>query len=335
MRKGTLRLGLAVVAGVLCCAAPRNTPVQLTNGPLDFDPPVANTEGKKIFTIGVQPRCEVMRYDNKLGFVPYLGGISAIDLAFSPDRKWVAYVSVPERQLWRSRVDGSERLQLTFDPMTAALPRWSPDGKRIVFMGATLKTGRRAYLISSNGTGLRELIAGADAGFDPGWSPDGKSIVVSLNDATSQAGMASRPGIVTVDVNTGKTTILPSASQLFSPRWSPDGKYIAAITRNSDKLMLFDRVSQKWQELVSMPIGYPSWSHDGGYIYFDTTLTEDANFFRVRISDRKVERLVSLKGFHRYWGDLGQWTGLAPDDSPLLSRDTSSQEIYALDWQLP
>jgi hypothetical protein len=26
---------------------------------------------------------------------------------------------------------------------------------------------------------------------------------------------------------------------------------------------------------------------------------------------------------------------LAPDDSPLVARDTSSQEIYALDWQAP
>ena len=32
-----------------------------------------------------------------------------------------------------------------------------------------------------------------------------------------------------------------------------------------------------------------------------------------------------------FWGEFGQWTGLRPDDSPLLVRDTSSQEIYALD----
>jgi hypothetical protein len=99
--------------------------------------------------------------------------------------------------------------------------------------------------------------------------------------------------------------------------------------------MLFDRVSQQWQELVSLPIGYPSWSRDGQYLYFDTTLTGDAAFFRVRISDRKLERLLSLKGVRRYWGEFGPWTGLAPDDSPLVARDTSSQEIYALDWQAP
>ncbi len=35
--------------------------------------------------------------------------------------------------LWRSKLDESERLQLTYPPMYAVLPRWSPDGKKIIF----------------------------------------------------------------------------------------------------------------------------------------------------------------------------------------------------------
>jgi Tol biopolymer transport system component/DNA-binding winged helix-turn-helix (wHTH) protein len=310
-------------------------PVQLTNGPLNFESPVVSRDGKRIFAVGSQPRCELLRYDSKLGFVPYFDGRSASDLAFSADGKWVAYVSIPERQLWRSRVDGSERLQLTSEGVSAGLPRWSPDGKQIVFMGASLKAGWHAYLISSDGTGLRELISGAEEGYDPSWSHDGRSIVLTLNVAGGGGFLPDGPGIATYDVANQKLSQLPDAKKLFSPRWSPDGRHIAAISNDSMKLMLFDRVSQQWQELVSMPIGYPSWSHDGQYIYFDTTLTDDANFFRIRISDRKLERLVSLKGVRQYWGDFGSWTGLAPDDSPLLVRDTSSQEIYALDWQVP
>jgi len=312
----------------------KTKPVQLTNGPLPFGRSLPSKDGRRIFAVGSQPRCELVRYDSKSGFAPFLDGISVSDLAFSRDGKWVAYVSVPDRQLWRSRVDGSERVQFTFGGMIAGLPQWSPDGKQIVFMGATLKTGWRAYLLSSDGTGLRELLPGAESGYDPGWSPDGKSIVLTLNSAGSGTPVEG-PGIATVDLETGKVSLLPDAKQLFSPRWSPDGRHIAAITSDSLKLLQFDRVTQKWEDLLSMPMGYPTWSHDGQYIYFDTTLTDDPAFFRLRISDRRLERLVSLKEMRRYWGDFGPWTGLTPDDSPLLIRDTSSQEIYALDWQVP
>jgi hypothetical protein len=72
------------------------------------------------------------------------------------------------------------------------------------------------------------------------------------------------------------------------------------------------------------------------YLYFDTTLNADPAFFRIRISDRKLDRLVSLKGVRRFRAELGgQWTGLAPYDSLLRVRDTSSQEVYALDFQAP
>jgi Tol biopolymer transport system component/DNA-binding winged helix-turn-helix (wHTH) protein len=308
-------------------------PVQLTNGPLDFSTPVAY--GKRIFAVGAQPRSELVRYDSRSGFASYLEGISATDLAFSPDGQWVAYVSVPEGTLWRSKVDGSKRLQLTDASMLVGLPRWSPDGKQIVFMGRTIHTNWRAYVTSSAGGAIRDLIPGAEVGFDPGWSPDGKSVVLTLNEAGGPGIVPSGPGIGIVDVQTQKLSLLPGAAQLFSPRWSPDGKYIAAITDDSQKLVLFERTTQQWTELVSMPIGYPSWSHDGQYLYFDTTLTDDPAFFRVRISDRKLERLVNFKGLRRFWGQWGSWTGLAPDDSLLLVRDTSSQEIYALEWQVP
>ena len=175
----------------------------------------------------------------------------------------------------------------------------------------------------------------AQAGFDPGWSPDGKSVVLTLNEAGTPGISLSGPGIAIVDLQTGNISLLPGAAQLFSPRWSPDGKYIAAITADSQKVVLFDFATRQWTDLATMQIGYHTWSHDGRYLYFDSTLTGHPAFFRVRISDRKLEQVASLEGVRRFWGQFGSWAGLAPDDSLLLVRDTSSQEIYALDWQAP
>jgi Tol biopolymer transport system component/DNA-binding winged helix-turn-helix (wHTH) protein len=309
---------------------PRAKPVQLTNGPLDFWLPVPSKDGKKIFALGGLPRSEVLRYDGR-SFVPYLGGASASDLAFSPDGQRVAYVSIPEQTLWSSKIDGSDRVQLSDSgagAMETALPRWSPDGSQIVFMARTMNTDWRAYLVATNGQGLRELIPGATAGFDPGWSPDGKSIVLALGDLGATSNKIS-----ILDLKTGKVSPVPGGENLFGPRWSPDGRYIAAAKTDSQVLMLFDRTNEQWTELARIGVGYPSWSHDGQYLYFDAIFREDPAFFRVRISDHKLERLASLKDIHRLWGMFAEWSGLGPDDSLLVTRDISSPEIYALDWQ--
>jgi Tol biopolymer transport system component/DNA-binding winged helix-turn-helix (wHTH) protein len=303
-------------------------PVQLTNGPLDFVEPMPSRDGKRIYTIGEQPRTELVRYDGSSGFKPFLGGLSVTDVAFTSDGQWVTYVTIPDRALWRSRVDGTQRMQLS-DPgkILAGLPRWSPDGKRIAFMGRTNTANWRAYLISADGGNFQDLIPGATAGFDPNWTADGKSIVVSTSDLGPSA-----QGISQVDLATGKVTEVPGSERLFSPRTSPDGKYLAAITTSSQSLMLFDVATQRWTELVRMPIGYPSWSHDGQYVYFDSILSEDAAFYRVRISDHKLERLADLSGIRRFWGEMAEWAGLGPDDSMLLTRDASNEEVYAIDW---
>jgi Tol biopolymer transport system component/DNA-binding winged helix-turn-helix (wHTH) protein len=322
--------------------SPEPKPVQLTNGPLQFSFPVAAKEGNKIFMVGSQQRAELLHFDPKSGWVPYLGGASAIDLAFSPDGQWVAYVSLPDYTLWRSRIDGSSPMQLTSSSFYVELPRWSPDGKQIVFMGRNQNTNYRAYVVSAGGGELRELIPGAQAGYDPAWSANGKSIVLCLRDLTSSMVHGSvlpsdMDGEISVlDLATNKVTSLPDSKNYFSPRPSPDGKYIAAITKNSDRLVLFDVAKQRWADLTQAPFGpiaFPNWSRDGQFVYFDTTFGDDPGIFRVRVADHRMEKIASLEGVQRFQSSFGSWSGLGPDDSPLVPRDNSNQEIYALEWE--
>jgi len=128
----------------------------------------------------------------------------------------------------------------------------------------------------------------------------------------------------------------PGSAGLFCPCWSPDGRYLLAMPGAYEKLLLYDLTTKKWQDLIKLPSSYPNWSKDSKGVYFCNTTERNLPFYRVRVSDRKVEHLVDLADYGRLAiGRFGWWTGLAPDDSLLAIRDISLEEIYALDWDAP
>jgi Tol biopolymer transport system component len=304
-------------------------PIQLTAGPLNYYSPVPSVDGKKLFVVGSQPRGELSRLNSKTQqFEPYFSGSSIEGLDFSRDRKWVAYVTFPEGSLWRSRLDGSQQVQLTFPPMQVFLPRWSPDGKRIAFSATAPGKPYKVYVISAEGGEPEQLTSGALNEGDVSWPPDGNQLIYGLTGPFPSSGLA----IQLFDLKTHQVSTLPGSEGFFSPRWSPDGRHIAALPLNGESLLLYEISTQKWVELAKFPMGFPSWSRDSRYIYFDTG-GNDSAFYRVNVSDRKLERLVSLKNLRRT-GSF-QWTGLDLDNSPLLLRDTGTEEVYALDWQAP
>jgi Tol biopolymer transport system component len=96
-------------------------PSRITTGPLSFSAgAITSKDGKQIFAIASKQHGELLRYDLKVHeFLPLLSGISATDATFSDDGKWVAYLSYPNHTVWRSRSDGTDRMQLTFPPQEA------------------------------------------------------------------------------------------------------------------------------------------------------------------------------------------------------------------------
>ena len=144
-------------------------PIQLTAGPLSYSGAIPSRDGKQIFAIGTKGRGELVRYDMKLHqFLPLLSGISAVGPSFSRDGKWVAYTSYPDHTLWRSRTDGSERVQLTYSPMEVAAAAISPDGTKVAFRTADWDL----YMISAEG-GPAQLVAKhfRRARLVTGWKP--------------------------------------------------------------------------------------------------------------------------------------------------------------------
>ena len=311
---------------------PSGPPVQLTVGPLHFSNPVSSLDGKVLFAVSNSNRGELMRYDRKTQQLsPYLTGISAEGVNFSKDGAWMTYVTWPQGQLWRSRSDGSEALQLTFAPLRAYDPHWSPDGKQIVYSGINPGSDWQIYLVSRDGSTSQRLQADSTAGIDPTWSPDGDSILFGqppLRDNTTVHDV-----LQIFNVKSGRTSVVPGSEGLTSPRFSPDGRYISALTVR-DELMLLDVARQKWTaQRGPKRAGWQCWSKDSKFVYF-LKLDGEPGVFRVSVDSNKLERILSLKGF-REVGTWGAWLSLTPKDDPLVLRDVGPPEIYALSWDAP
>ena len=315
-------------------------PVQLTVGPLELSAPLPSRDGKRLFAIGTHRRAELVRYDAKSGyFAPFLGGISAGDLDFSRDGQWVTYVSYPERTLWRSKLDGSERLQLTWPPVRAVVPHWSPDGQRIAFSGMVPGKPWKVFLISRDGGSPQPITADELVELDPAWSADGKRLAFARSSLGNDD--SSRIGLLNLEAR--QISELPGSQKICCPRWSPDGRYVIAISVvHYDELMLYDFASEKWRKvdinLKPVDFGYMAWSRDSAYAYFDMVTDSGKGYFRLRISDSKLDREVDLKLLRQFPDMLApgeSWSGLGPGDTALFVRDNSTQEIYALDLELP
>jgi Tol biopolymer transport system component len=314
------------------------TPIQLTSSPMRLGSPVPSQDGKEIFVVGRTPRAEVVRYDWKSGqYSPFLGGVSAEYIAFSKDEQWVAYVAYPEGTLWRSKVDGGERMQLTSPPGYVINPRWSPDGKTIVFSPESTPGGpAKMYEVSRDGGTPRPLLPDDPLPqVDPNWSPEGRKIVFG-GDSINAPDRGVTSAIRVLDLDTHQVTTLPGSDKLFAPRWSPDGRYIVAQSTDGKTLQRFDLQTQQWMELVKgKGVGWANWSKDGKSLYVIAGADIGIAVLRLQVAGGQVERVSDLKNF----AGTGHWDvvslSLAPDDSGLLLRDASTSDVYALDWEEP
>jgi len=299
-------------------------PIQLTSGPVAWSPRVFSKDGKKIFATGSTKRGELVRFDTTYGqFQPFLGGVSADLIAFSKDGQSVAYITYPEGDLWRANRDGSDRVQLTSSPLHPRSVSWSPDGAQLVFH-ALSPEGPHAWIVRSTGGSPKRLLQ-EDRGpeIEPNWSPDGRTILFATGEV---GGRGSQ--ICTLDLASHQIGTLPDSDGKIGPRWSPDGQFISAASLDVSTIYVFDLKTQHWSALNTGPQAFEQWSSDGRSIYFLRYATDPA-ILRIPATGGKAKLVVSLKNF-LYTGTENVWFGLDPMDAPLMLRDASTTDVYAL-----
>ena len=303
-------------------------PVRVTAGQLSSLAPAFSPDGHRLFVVGQELRGELQRFDRRTGqFVSYLGGLSAELVDFSRDGNWVLYVTYPESLLWRSRIDGTDQQQLTFPPLEAWNSRWSADGGRILTFLTGDGTRRGVSLVSTQGGKLQPL-SREGGEMQPSWSPDGTSIMYSDFPFFSE-----HPAKVSVHIrhlDSGLVDTLPGSEGLYGPQWSPDGLH-AAAWKNDLILMLYDFRSKTWSQLAQ-GWGLLHWSADSCWIYYLRYGPLPA-VLRVRIADRHVEEMASLKGIRLTGRLAGLDFAVTPHGDPIVTRDVGTQEVYSMDWE--
>lgn len=295
--------------------------VRLTSGELDILAATPARDSTRLFLIGQLAQGAMHAYDpRQKRFVPFLNGLAAQEFDISPDKEWMVYTDYPRHFLWRSRLDGSERLQLTSS--YAMMPRWSPDGKSVVY-----SDWHKLYLVSADGGTPERLIPPGknDAEVGQSWWPDGKSI--AFNDFP-YPGQKIR-GIKTLDLATRQVSLMPGSEGLYVPSWSPDGQYMVAIAQNPSRMMLYSAASKSWKEIkrFDAPWGYWVWLRDSKGIYIGAT----KGIYRIAIPEGKMELVAPLDGLNLRGEDL--FVSLTADGQPAMMSDTSVVQIYSLEWK--
>ena len=155
-------------------------------------------------------------------------------------------------EIWRMHASGRDPKQLTKDNSPHADPKFSPDGKSILY--TAVKGGfPEVWRMNRDGSDPKKVATGLQAS----WSPDGKSIVLIRDNQCFVRELGS---------GAEKRVTPEKWERCGVPAWSPDGKAVAVASRHLESIGIFlvgvDGTSDaqiKTQEASCTP----AWSRDG------------------------------------------------------------------------
>ncbi|MDW5267439.1 MULTISPECIES: winged helix-turn-helix domain-containing protein [Acidobacteriaceae] len=312
-----------------------SSPVRVTNGPLNYKAPAPGRNGEQIFFIGKDVQSRLDRYDSeRKEYVPLQGFLAnASHVRFSRDGQWVAWVDSNSR-LWRARINGTDKLLLTPASMEVFMAAWSPDGTQLAVMSRGAGQPWQIYTVNADGGNPERLLQKNQNLGDPSFSPDGKYIVFGMvPELMEQANVTSSLEII--ELSTHRITEVPHSEGLFSPRWSPDGRFIAAVAWDQTKVTLYDTQSQIWKTLAITSAANPVWSRDSKALYIHAYLEEETKpIYRVSVPSGQMTKIASLSNFPVGSNITNvEFSGITPDDAPLVHTEISSGNLYTLDFK--
>ncbi|HVN81533.1 MAG TPA: hypothetical protein VMW38_21270, partial [Terriglobia bacterium] len=210
---------------------------------------------------------------------------------YSPDSQEVVYVSYASGsgEIWISSSDGSNPLQLThFGGPTPDCPRWSRDGKQIVFSMAS-RDMTQIFSIPAQGGQTKQLTNTPFNKRTPSYSRDGKWVYFSWN----RGGDAQ---IWKMPVEGGEPVQVTSKGG-FQPLESMDGRILFYL-RGNDVLSSLWMVAVGGGEEIKVldDVLYTNFDVKEHGIYYTSGTMTKARFLYYDLASRKTRLLAPIQG---------------------------------------
>jgi Tol biopolymer transport system component len=190
------------------------------------------------------------------------------EVTLSPDGQQAATVvnvSAAQQDVWVFDLRRGVSTRLTFDPVGASAPVWSPDGSEISFR--SVRNGHQdLYRKASTGAGTEQLLLSDSVGkFPESWSPDGRYLLYYV--------VGPPPAIWALPLFGDRKPFpfIQAPADARRSQFSPDGRWVAYQSFESGRyevyVVPFPGPGGKWQ--VSTDGGMqPRWRRDGKELFY-------------------------------------------------------------------
>ena len=224
----------------------------------------------------------------------------------SPDSRYLAYAAGHSLRMhiFVRRTAGGRPVRLTGDSSANEwFPRWSPDGKRILFLA---KGG--VFSAPASGGQPRQEISSRPGSIvtSATWSPDGLEIAYVRGDS-----------LLARNLTTGSVRLITTGGDLHSCSWSPTGERLACVSGNHYYVTvgavfglgpMFGNLAPS--RIVIVPAGggarasvtdsvslhqSPVWSPDGKTVYYVSNAQGPRDVYAMSVSERDPARTKPVR----------------------------------------